>query len=86
MVLPPHADARIIAQSGMFTIHSCPTEQFKPEGLHEVVIDKKYKHQLRCLLHRLGVNRATLYPDLDGIATHLKWLEENALEGFERDP
>lgn len=86
VVLPPHADARIIAQSGMFTICDPPTDQFTPEGLHEVVIDKKYKRQLRCLLHRLGVNRATLFPDLDGIATHLKWLEENALDGFERDP
>lgn len=86
VILPPHATARIIAQGGMFTIHHCPKQVFAPDGLQEVIIDKDYRQDLRHLLHRLGVNRATLFPDLDGIATHLKWLEKNALEGFERDP
>lgn len=86
VILPPHAAARIIAQSGMFTIHRCPTEVFAPEELQHVIIAKEYKSELRQLLHRLGVNRATLFPDLDGIATHLKWLQKNALDGFERDP
>lgn len=70
----------------MFTIHRCPTQVFAPDRIQEVIIGKDYRQDLSCLLHRFGVNRATLFADLDGIATHLKWLEENALEGFERDP
>lgn len=80
---PPHLDARIIAQSGWFTIHKCMKEKsrFIPlntnakqkQRLRKLIIPKNYFPALRDDLARCGVNKASLFPDLAGLCGHLQW-------------
>jgi hypothetical protein len=67
---PPHITPRITAQGGCFTVHP----DLKPNTLpwrgprRRIRIPKGVRHNFRNELRRLGVDRATLFPDLDGIA------------------
>lgn len=73
VVKPPHVDHRIIVQSGLFTIHSAPNEYFKPPTLVQTSILASYKRVMKCILDNLGINGATLFPDLDGLAAYIRW-------------
>jgi hypothetical protein len=74
---------RIAAQSGLFTIHKV----LKGETLIELERNKHFVDRLvkfvipgsafkriRAQLHGCGVNRLSLFPDLDGLSAHLAWL------------
>lgn len=74
---PNFNNDRIINQNGLFTIHPFPWIEYKPEGLETVMIDLDYRRELRRLLNRMGVNQATMYPGLDGVAGHIRWMETN---------
>lgn len=82
VISPPQVAPRIIAQSGVFTIHRPPTKPFTSPYLEKIIIHDEYKADLRKLLHRLGINGATLFPDLDGVSRHLDWLCSNRLDGY----
>ena len=86
---PPHISQRIIAQSGIFTVHNQPTlpldETEKPStrisrrrgekyDINQLVITKDAKAEFRKVLNLYGLNKSTIYPGLDGIAGHLEWL------------
>jgi len=86
---PPHINKRIIAQSGIFTAHNDPTTELnlidKPASkiklkknekyvLEQIIIPKTIKKDFKRLLNLYGINQATLFPGLDGIAKHLTWL------------
>jgi hypothetical protein len=85
VIRPPQVAPRIIAQSGLFTIHRCPSREFDPDGLERVLICHRYKSDLRAHLQRLGIHRANLFPDLDGVSQHLSWLLKTSLNGFGDD-
>lgn len=70
---PPSVSPRIIAQAATFTIHRSPTQPFSPTGLDKIVIDKRWCGGLKGTLNNLGINRAALFPDMDGVATDLLW-------------
>lgn len=70
---PPSVSPRIIAQTATFTIHRDPTKRFNPTGLDKIIIDQKWCKGLKGALNNLGVNRAALFPDMDGVATNLLW-------------
>lgn len=70
---PPYISPRINAQQGTFTIHPDPTEPFDTKKLERIEIDNKWLRNLRSRLNNLGVNRATLFPDPDGLATYITW-------------
>lgn len=70
---PPSVSPRIIAQAATFTIHRDPTQPFSPTGLDKIVIDKHWCGGLKGILNNLGINRAALFPDMDGVATDLLW-------------
>jgi hypothetical protein len=71
-ITPASYTRRIEAQSGGFTIHEDPTlpfEDLAPEGaLHRIIISKSFRNKLREILKGYGIHRASLFPDLDGIA------------------
>lgn len=73
--LPPHVSPRIIAQNGMFTAHPDPSLDMR---LHpkvwKFVIRHPFRRKLKSILYKYGVHRASLFPDLDGIAKHIEWL------------
>lgn len=75
---------RINAQSGWFSAHKLsatenrfiPFEQnkFYKNQLTKFIIYRKHFSDFRYDLDRFGINRSTLFPDLDGLATHIQWL------------
>lgn len=75
--IPNHTDARIINQNGLFSVHPYPWNVIQDSDIKEVLINLKFRRELRKLLNRLGVNRATIYPGLDGVAGHIKWMRTN---------
>jgi hypothetical protein len=78
MVRPSHFSSRIVGQSSYFTAHPLPLRPFDArkdadEELVKITVPRKARPFLRSDLNRLGVNHATLFPDLDGIARHTAW-------------
>lgn len=71
---PSHASRRVAAQSGVFTIHPTSNTTLDPAGLKQIVIPAKHKPQFREKLFKLGIHRATLFQDLDGLSSHLRYL------------
>lgn len=81
---PPHIAPRIVVQQGWFTVHRYLTEakRFAVLGsighyrrrLRKMVIPGECFNDMRCELDRMGVNRFSLFPGLDGLASHIEWL------------
>lgn len=70
---PPTISPRIIAQSGTFTVHPEPAKPCVPARLEKIVIDKKWCKEFKGTLSNMGFNRASMFPDLDGVAADLAW-------------
>ena len=76
LVLPLHCSPRITAQSGLFTIHPAPCVPLTGEGVvAKIRIPAECKRAMRERLDMYGVNRFSLFPDLDGLASYTKWLK-----------
>ncbi len=77
--VPRNITRRLIAQAGLFTIHSDPTValQGKKSGLDRILISAGMRRGLKRTLYRYGIHRESLFPDLDGLATHIRWLRED---------
>lgn len=72
--IPAHVTRRITAQVGVFTIHPNPTKPLKSGDIDRLVIKRKFRGELKRILYRYGIHRASLFPDADGLSTHIKWL------------
>lgn len=73
---PNHIVPRIITQNGLFTVHSAPSKPLDANQsitLDKIVITSSFKKELRNTLDVYGINKATLFPGLDGIAEYLGW-------------
>ena len=77
---PPHLTPRITVQQALFTVHSQPDIPWKPESLRRWVIPSEACLHIKLALNRAGINRASLFPDRDGIAAHLNWLYKWGLQ------
>jgi len=77
---PAHLTSRIIAQSGAFTVHQHVTNGFTSEQIYKIVIPNKLRQKLKQQLYRYGIHRGTIYPGLDGISAHIKWLNSSVNE------
>lgn len=73
-VIPNHVTVRISVQSGLFTIHPSPSEPFNASSVEKFVIPANSRKQIKKALDKVGINNASLFPDLDGIARHIDWL------------
>jgi hypothetical protein len=74
--LPAHGTRRIALQSGVFTVHGKPDEDWDDATITALLLDFDRAAWLvatRRLL-RFGVNRYALFPDLDGLSKHLNSL------------
>ena len=71
--IPNHITTRITAQMGVFTIHPDPREQLESEDIHRWVIPNSCRKEMKQTLHKYGINRASLFPDLDGLAKFIAW-------------
>jgi hypothetical protein len=70
-------DPRVMVQQGVFTIHGDGINLAeRPVGVPPWLIGFRIKQAakapLRDLLHRLGITRSTLFPDLESLAVDLK--------------
>ena len=75
--IPKHWDNRIIAQGGLFTVHNDPYTPWQPKDLKTILIHKDVRRAIKRTLNRFGVHYGTIYPDIDGIAKHIKWLRSD---------
>jgi hypothetical protein len=75
--IPRFIDTRIRAQSGLFTAHPYPYSPLQEPGLVQLRFPNKdeLRKQIKRSLWRLGVDEATMFPDLDGLARHIEWLQ-----------
>jgi len=74
MYLPSHISPRIQAQRGVFTAHPCPASEYDPPGLTVWLFPEgRACWELKQVIDTCGFNRASLYPDLDGLAEHVGW-------------
>lgn len=81
-VRPPAVARRISVQGGIFTIHPKPevpmTESLSAsDEWKQGVIPAGCKQALLAELTHLGINRMSLFPDLDGISSHMNWVFSN---------
>lgn len=75
LVAPPHINPRVVAQKSVFSLHADPTVPMQTEDLKKIVFPGSEKHRFRKELYRLGMDAATIFPDLDGIAETIKFLQ-----------
>jgi hypothetical protein len=76
--VPRIVTPRLRVQSGVFTVHPKPKEEFKPEKEGEFVrirIPYGARKQLKDSLFRHGIHEEVLFPDLDGLARHIQWCQ-----------
>jgi hypothetical protein len=75
VVFPGHITPRIVAQSGLFTIHPNPTESLRGPKVDKLIIPGSLRKDLKKILFAYGLHRGTLFPDLDGQADFISWLK-----------
>jgi type I restriction enzyme M protein len=76
--IPTAQTQRIIAQEGLFTLQ--PDVETPLSGqlhddwqLEKMIVPAKTKAGFLYELFRQGIHRASLFPDLDGLAYHIRW-------------
>ncbi len=77
-VAPSSVTPRIGRQGGIFTVHGPPDEGLEerlPAGdrLEKFVIGGRERRDFAIQLSHYGVNRLSLFPDLDGLSAHINW-------------
>ena len=82
--VPPHISPRLVAQAGLFTIHSEPRVAFDNDPSIKRIIDIEdtARREIKAALSRFGIHEASLFPGLDGHGVHIRWLREDT--GFGR--
>jgi hypothetical protein len=72
---PSHITPRIAPQWSLFTVHPDPTQDFRRSGRVTVwsIPGKKQCRHIKLVLDSCGINYASIYPDLTGLARHIYW-------------
>ena len=73
--IPRHISPRITNQGGLFTIHPKPYEKFESDDMEKLVIPNRIRPALKRTLIKYGVDRFSLFPSLDGLASHIEWVQ-----------
>lgn len=84
---PYHITSRIVNQSAWFSLHPILKNKINTiehdesffNGLTKFILRPKLRNEFIYKLNSLGINAATIYPDLDGLCKHLE------LESFYTD-
>jgi hypothetical protein len=76
--IPRYWDPRIVAQAGIFTVHHEPHTPFAPRDMSTTTIKNEARKDVKFALNGLGIHSGTMFPDLDGIAQHIRWLRTDA--------
>ncbi|AGA89229.1 FRG domain protein [Thioflavicoccus mobilis 8321] len=78
LFVPNHINKRVIAQSGLFTIHPEPAKDYSDNKIEKIIIKQAVRKSIKRMLNQYGINRATLFPGLDGLSDHIQWLKTRA--------
>jgi FRG domain-containing protein len=72
---PSHITPRIAPQWSVFTVHPRPTEDFRRSGMITEwhLAGSRASRQIKQVLDSCGINYASIYPDLTGLARHIYW-------------
>jgi len=73
VVRPDNISRRAAAQGSFFTVHPKPAMPWSPESLVRLTISVEAKRDIRLGLDQFGINVATLFPGLDGLARYRNW-------------
>lgn len=77
--IPNHVTERIIVQNSLFTFHPGePSEPFNSDEIQRIKIPADGRKQLKKDLYRYGMHEASMFPSLDGLASHVKWMNEKS--------
>jgi hypothetical protein len=76
--IPRHISSRITAQAGLFTIHPDPYTPFISDEIQKIIIPNKIRLELKRTLDRYEINKASLFPGLDGLAEYIQWLRSSS--------
>jgi hypothetical protein len=82
IIRPRGVAQRILRQGGIFTVHGEPSVDLRmalraEDVLDEIIVDASYRRELPFELSQYGVNRMSLFPDLDGLSEHSNWYMRN---------
>jgi hypothetical protein len=75
---PNMVSPRIRAQEGLFVVCSDPSSSIEKElrsdwKLEKYTIPTEAKERMRYELYRIGVHQSSMFPDVDGLASRIKW-------------
>jgi len=74
--VPRFITPRLRVQRGVFTVHDKPSEEFKLEDkCVRIQIPYDKRKCLKNSLFRHGIHEEVLFPDIDGLARHIQWLQ-----------
>ena len=76
-VIPSHVSTRITVQAGLFAVHPEPSTPLNSSAIEKFVIPTSKRKSMKYALHQLGVDSGSLFPDLDGLSSHLMWLRSD---------
>lgn len=74
---PAHVSPRISAQASVLMICPKPKESVRLEYVRKVTIARRAEFTLKKRLNACGINKHSLFPDLQGLAEHLAWLHKH---------
>jgi hypothetical protein len=77
-----HYSERMAAQRGFFTLHRHPNKPFRVDTLVKFTFPPDIRDDVLYELDFYGINKASLFPGLDGIAEYWSWFYRIAT-GFE---
>jgi hypothetical protein len=68
-----HYSDRMAAQRGFFTLHKHPDKPFEEPSLMKFIFPAASRERTINVLDFYGINKASLFPGLDGIAAYWAW-------------
>ena len=76
--IPAHITERIIAQSGLFTIHPTPNKAHSGKDVEKIIIKNSFRKELKKILFKYDIHSASLFPGMDGLSEHIIWLRSKS--------
>lgn len=75
--IPKITSSRMQGQFGHFTVHSPKNIELSLDNfdgeLEKIVIAHSIRYELLHMLHHYGINYMSIFPDMIGLSSHLKW-------------
>ena len=71
LVHPSHFTSRVTVQASLFTIHPKPYDVFESNSIIKFIIPVECRKSIKKELYDMGINRASLFPGLDGLTYRL---------------